>query len=91
MRLCLTRSQRWTYSGSIGTVQRHGAQQPWRDRGAYASEVEALAEFCRMRNNADLMGRLVYDDEGDVVFQFGKHTGKRVKTCSPKTPVTLAG
>ena len=39
-----------------------------------------------MRNNADLMGRLVYDDDGEVVFQFGKHTGKRVKDVLAKDP-----
>ena len=54
--------------------------------GPVPSEVEALAEFCRMRNNADLMGRLVYDDDGEVVFQFGKHTGKRVKDVLAKDP-----
>ena len=54
--------------------------------GPVPPEVEALAEFCRMRNNADLMGRLVYDDEGEVVFQFGKHTGKRVKDVLAKDP-----
>ena len=39
-----------------------------------------------MRNNADLMGRLVYDDEGQVVFQFGKHKGKRVKEVLDRDP-----
>lgn len=54
--------------------------------GPVPSEMEALGEFCKMRNNADLMGRLVYDDEGQVVFQFGKHTGKRVKEVLDRDP-----
>ena len=54
--------------------------------GPVPSDMEELATFCRMRNNADLMGRLVYDDEGEVVFQFGKHTGKRVREVLQKDP-----
>ena len=54
--------------------------------GPVPSEVEDLATFCRMRNNADLMGRLVYDDDGEILFQFGKHTGKRVKDVLAKDP-----
>ena len=50
------------------------------------SDMEELATFCRMRNNADLMGRLVYDDEGEVVFQFGKHSGKRVREVLDRDP-----
>jgi len=47
--------------------------------GPVPSDMEALGEFCRMQKNADLMGRLVYDDNGEVVFKFGKHFGKRVR------------
>ena len=54
--------------------------------GPVPAEVEDLATFCRMRNNADLMGRLVYDDDGEILFQFGKHTGKRVKDVLAKDP-----
>ena len=54
--------------------------------GPVPSDMEALAEFCKMRNNADLMGRLVFDEEGQVVFQFGKHTGKRVKDVLDRDP-----
>jgi DNA polymerase-3 subunit epsilon len=54
--------------------------------GPVPSDMEELAAFCRMRNNADLMGRLVYDDEGEVLFQFGKHTGKKVREVLQKDP-----
>jgi DNA polymerase-3 subunit epsilon len=54
--------------------------------GPVPSDMEELAMFCRMRNNADLMGRLVYDDEGEVVFQFGKHSGKRVREVLDRDP-----
>ena len=54
--------------------------------GPVPSEMEELGAFCKMRNNADLMGRLVYDDDGHVVFQFGKHSGKRVKEVLDRDP-----
>ena len=54
--------------------------------GPVPSDMEALSEFCRMRNNADLMGRLVYDDDGEVLFQFGKHSGKRVREVLERDP-----
>ncbi|MGB1385016.1 MAG: 3'-5' exonuclease, partial [Flavobacteriales bacterium] len=54
--------------------------------GPVPSDMEALSEFCRMRNNADLMGRLVYDDDGEVAFQFGKYSGQRVKDVLNRDP-----
>ena len=54
--------------------------------GPVPSDMEELGTFCKMRNNADLMGRLVYDDDGHVVFQFGKHSGKRVKDVLDRDP-----
>ena len=54
--------------------------------GPVPSDMEELGAFCKMRNNADLMGRLVYDEDGHVVFQFGKHSGKRVKEVLDRDP-----
>lgn len=41
----------------------------------------AIAKFLRMgtARNADISGKLVYDENNEVVFNFGKHAGKRVK------------
>lgn len=54
--------------------------------GPVPKTMDELSDFCRVRNNADLMGRLVYDEDGEVLFQFGKHTGKRVKEVLQKDP-----
>ena len=54
--------------------------------GPVPNDMEELSSFCRMRNNADLMGRLVYDEEGHVMFQFGKHMGKRVANVLAQDP-----
>lgn len=40
--------------------------------------LEGLHKFSGQNNMADLAGRLVYDNQGEVVFNFGKHRGKRV-------------
>lgn len=52
--------------------------------GPVPSDMAELAAFCQMRNNADLMGRLVYDDDGVVVFNFGKYMGQPVKEVLAK-------
>lgn len=40
------------------------------------TDIEALSEFARMGNNVDFVGRLVYDEQGREVVNFGKHKGR---------------
>ena len=40
------------------------------------NDVDALSTFSSQNNNVDLMGRLVYDDKGREVINFGKHKGR---------------
>ena len=42
------------------------------------NNIESLAEYSSSNNFADLAGRLVFDDEGRILFNFGKHKGRRV-------------
>lgn len=42
------------------------------------NDVKFLAEFSQFTNNADLLGRIVFNEEGVEVFNFGKHKGKPV-------------
>ncbi|MBU0488834.1 MAG: 3'-5' exonuclease [Bacteroidetes bacterium] len=42
------------------------------------SDVESLSEFSAHTRNADLVGRIVFDDNDVEVFNFGKHKGKKV-------------
>lgn len=42
------------------------------------NDVGWLAEFSRNNRNADLAGRLVYDDHNEIVFNFGKYKGQKV-------------
>ena len=43
------------------------------------NDVNFLSEFSKRGNNADLMGRIVFDENNVEVFNFGKHKGKPVE------------
>lgn len=42
------------------------------------NDVDALHVFTNLSKPVDFAGRLVYDENGDVVINFGKHKGKKV-------------
>ncbi len=50
------------------------------------SSVDFLAEFSMRNQNADLMGRIVFNEEGLEVFNFGKHKGRVVSEVLKKDP-----
>lgn len=50
------------------------------------NDVSFLAEFSQRNRNVDLMGRIVLNDEGVEVFNFGKHKGKAVTEILEKQP-----
>ena len=50
------------------------------------NDVEFLHEFSRRGNHADLAGRFGYDEQKEVIFNFGKHKGKRVKDVLREEP-----
>ncbi len=43
------------------------------------NDVEYLADFSRMGKNIDLAGRIVYNDDNQPTFNFGKHKGKTLR------------
>ena len=40
--------------------------------------MEFLSQFSSFTRNVDFAGRMVYDDAGNEVFNFGKYKGERV-------------
>jgi DNA polymerase-3 subunit epsilon len=50
------------------------------------NDVEALAEFSAHNKNVDFAGRIVYNDKGVEVFNFGKYKGKSVEEVFDKDP-----
>lgn len=43
------------------------------------NDVKALSEFSSGGRNVDLAGRMVYDDNNEPIFNFGKNKGRKVK------------
>ena len=50
------------------------------------SSVEELAKFSSQTNNVDLAGRLIYDDQGREVINFGKYKGRLAAEILDKDP-----
>ena len=43
------------------------------------NDIKALHDFTNINKNVDLVGRIVFNEQGVEVFNFGKHTGKPVE------------
>ncbi|MCQ2322364.1 MAG: 3'-5' exonuclease [Bacteroidales bacterium] len=50
------------------------------------NDISELAHFSSHHQNVDLMGQIVYDDQGKPVFKFGKHKDERVEDVFRKEP-----
>ncbi len=50
------------------------------------NEMEALHQFSKQNNNADLIGQIIFDNKNVEVFNFGKHKGKSVEELFKKEP-----
>ena len=50
------------------------------------NNVNFLSDFSRRTSNADLMGRIVFNEENIEVFNFGKHKGMPVSTVLETDP-----
>ncbi len=51
-----------------------------------ANGVDALSALSSTRNSIDLAGRLVYNDKGEEVINFGKYKGRLAKDVLPVDP-----
>lgn len=50
------------------------------------TEIEQLSEFSSQNKNVDLVGRLIYDEQGREVINFGKYKGKIAKEVLERDP-----
>ena len=50
------------------------------------NNIEFLANFSQQTKNVDLLGRIIYNEKGVEVFNFGKHKGKSVEEVYQKEP-----
>ena len=50
------------------------------------NDVKWLSEYSSFTRNVDFAGRMVYDDKGVEIFNFGKYKGQSVKDVLAKDP-----
>ncbi len=50
------------------------------------NDIKALHDFTNINKNADLAGRIIFNEENIEVFNFGKHTGKSVEQVLREEP-----
>ena len=50
------------------------------------NDMEFLSQFSSFTRNADFAGRIVYDDAGSEVFNFGKYKGEKVEAVLVRDP-----
>ena len=50
------------------------------------NDVKFLSDYSSFSRNVDFAGRMVYDDQGNEVFNFGKYKGQLVKDVLAKDP-----
>jgi DNA polymerase-3 subunit epsilon len=50
------------------------------------NDIEKLSSFSAFNNNADLAGRIVFNEQGIEMFNFGKHKGKPVVQVFKEEP-----
>jgi len=50
------------------------------------NDMDELSKYSSHNRNADLVGRIIFDDEDQEVFNFGKYKGQRVEEVLKKDP-----
>jgi len=50
------------------------------------NDIDKLSQYSAFNNNADLAGRIVFNDKGQECFNFGKHKGKTVEQVLKEEP-----
>jgi DNA polymerase-3 subunit epsilon len=51
-----------------------------------ANDMDELSKFSSHNRNVDFLGRIVYDDDGTEIFNFGKYKGQAVEEVLKKDP-----
>ena len=56
------------------------------EKNPVRNDVEALSVFSTIGRNADLVGHIVYDANGQETFNFGKHKGRTLQAVFTEEP-----
>ena len=54
--------------------------------GSLQNDVDFLSKFSTHNRNVDFAGRMVYDDAGNEIINFGKYKGEKVETVLARDP-----
>lgn len=81
---------RATYEVLLGQLDRYQGVS-WEDRAGNVStpvvnDVEALHKFTNLTKPVDFAGRMVFNDQGEETFNFGKHKGRTVESVFETEP-----
>jgi len=72
-----------TYEVFLSQLERYDGKEFEDKKGKKSfpvkNDMQAIHDFTNINNNADLAGRIGFNDKGIEVFSFGKHTGKPVE------------
>ncbi len=68
------------YNGADFTDRSGEVSQP------VVNDVNALSEFSSFNKNADLMGQIIYNENNEEVFNFGKYKGRLVADVFSREP-----
>jgi DNA polymerase-3 subunit epsilon len=49
-------------------------------------DIKELSEFTKRKNSADFAGYIVFNEDKEEIFSFGKHKGKKVEDVMEKEP-----
>ncbi|MCK6650663.1 MAG: 3'-5' exonuclease, partial [Bacteroidia bacterium] len=79
-----------TYEVFLAQLERYDGVQIEDKKGnkivPVKNDIKALHEFTNINKNADLAGRIVFNENGVEVFNFGKHMGKPVEQVLKEEP-----
>lgn len=54
--------------------------------GSLENDIESLSQFSKLNNSLDLSGKIIEDEKGNAIFNFGKYKGKNVKETISRDP-----
>lgn len=67
------------HSSKADTMATYEVLKAQLDRYAdLVNDVEKLSDFSAYNNSADFVGRIIFDENGEEIFNFGKYKGKSV-------------
>jgi len=55
------------------------------------NDIDFLAKFTTQSNNVDFAGRIVYNDKGEELINFGKYKGQKVVDVLKSDPGIMGG